>query len=230
VYVCVLNMSADVTSVLLFVPDQHNHRIQVFRLSDGSYLRSIGRPEPAHVPSKVRRAPDDGELRFPTDCLLDARYGLLYVCDRGHARVQVFCAADGLFVGSFGQRLPSTDATAELAVSSSVTSTANILRYSSSIASLLPRDPSRPLLPTSLSSSQLDPAASSASLITRRTTGTAGQPRFELDGHASMIGADSSTTFMAPTAFAKPFDAQRAEVWVCDCDAMRVLCWGAFQP
>jgi hypothetical protein len=46
---------------------------------------------------------EPGALRYPTDCMLDERRGLLYVCDRGHARVQVFSCADGAFVGAFGQ-------------------------------------------------------------------------------------------------------------------------------
>jgi hypothetical protein len=45
-----------------------------------------------------------------------------------------------------------------------------------------------------------------------------------------MLAAHEAATFLSPIAFAKPFDALRGEVWVSDCDGMRVLCWGAFQP
>jgi hypothetical protein len=50
------------------------------------------------------------------------------------------------------------------------------------------------------------------------------------DPHAALLAAHEAATFLSPIAFAKPFDALRGEVWVSDCDGMRVLCWGAFQP
>jgi hypothetical protein len=185
------------------VSDQHNHRIQVFRLSDGSFLRTIGTPASSsqiksNTTGGLKRGPEDGELRFPTDCLLDARHGLLYVCDRGNARVQVFCAGDGSFVGLFGQRpLPLTAGS---------------------------------LGPASSTQQQLGSSSSNAALLMRKTTSTAGQSLVQVDTHALLLNADTAAAFVSPMAFAKPLDPNRAEVWVADCDAMRVSCWGAFQP
>jgi hypothetical protein len=60
--------------------------------------------------------------------------------------------------------------------------------------------------------------------------GAAGLPLQLADGHAALLAAEEAQSFLSPMAFAKPFDALHGEVWVSDCDAMRMLCWGAFMP
>ena len=72
--------------------------------------------------------------------------------------------------------------------------------------------------------------ANVAGAVAPPTHGAQGVPLYLADGHAALLGADEANAFLSPLAFAKPFDALHGEVWVSDCDAMRVACWGAFMP
>ena len=89
----------------VFVSDgemNQNHRVIVFDAETGAYKRHWGaygaRPDDAAVPSKFDPAsPPPRQFGGAVHCLRIDRDGLVYVCDRGHNRFQVF-RQDGTFV------------------------------------------------------------------------------------------------------------------------------------
>ncbi len=74
----------------LVATDAGNHRIQVFRCSDGQHLRTIG-----------QEGEGDGQFKCPVDVTLDVD-GHLVVVERGNHRVQVLNYADGSHVRTIG--------------------------------------------------------------------------------------------------------------------------------
>ncbi len=86
----------------LYVADGYaNHRVIVFDADTGRYKRHWGaygkRPDDAVVDPYKADAPPAQQFRNPVHCAMLADDGLLYVCDRGNDRVQVF-KPDGTFV------------------------------------------------------------------------------------------------------------------------------------
>ncbi len=78
----------------LFVADQKNNRVQVFRLSDGTFLRQIGGAQGSgkgqfYVPMDVTLSPDETEL---------------LVVDFGNDRIQVFGTQDGQYLRGWGSQ------------------------------------------------------------------------------------------------------------------------------
>ncbi len=76
---------------LLYVTDQNNHRVQVFRAYDGSYLRQWGKPGSAN-----------GQFLGPAGISLDSKQELVYVTEFSGNRIQVFVASTGAFVRKWG--------------------------------------------------------------------------------------------------------------------------------
>lgn len=74
----------------LYVADSENHRVAVFRASDGAMVRTIGAPGSLA-----------GHLQRPYDVQVDGR-SQLYVADNDNKRIAVFSAADGVFLRCFG--------------------------------------------------------------------------------------------------------------------------------
>ncbi len=76
----------------LVVSDGGNHRVQVFRYSDGTHLRSIG-----------SEGAGNGQFNYPWGVAFDAA-GHIIVSESGNHRVQVLRYADGAHVRTFGSR------------------------------------------------------------------------------------------------------------------------------
>ena len=74
----------------IVVTDCANHRIQVFRSSDGTYLRSFGRLGDKH-----------GELNFPRGIAFNVKNEYLFVTDTDNNRVQLF-SEQGEYLNQFG--------------------------------------------------------------------------------------------------------------------------------
>jgi DNA-binding beta-propeller fold protein YncE len=83
-----MGMALDQTGTLLYIADMNNHRIQVVRTSDGSFVNQWG---------KEGQGP--GEFDSPSTVGVD-EMGLVFVADRAE-RVQVF-HSDGSFLAQFG--------------------------------------------------------------------------------------------------------------------------------
>ena len=86
----------------LYVADGYaNHRVIVFDADTGRYKRHWGaygkRPDDAIADAYKADAPPAQQFRNPVHCAMLADDGLLYVCDRGNDRIQVF-KPDGTFV------------------------------------------------------------------------------------------------------------------------------------
>jgi DNA-binding beta-propeller fold protein YncE len=78
----------------LFVADSDNHRVQVFRVSDGTFLWNIG------------GAKGSGNEQFirPVDVALSPDETELLVVDFGNARIEVIRARDGQYLRGWGGR------------------------------------------------------------------------------------------------------------------------------
>jgi DNA-binding beta-propeller fold protein YncE len=76
----------------LFVADKDNHRVQVFRVFDGAFLRQIG----------GAKGSGNGQFNMPLDVALSPDEAELLVVDLGNHRIQVFCARDGQHLGRQG--------------------------------------------------------------------------------------------------------------------------------
>jgi len=86
------HMELDPAANELFVADGYqNKRVIVFDATSGAYKRHWGaygkRPDDAKAPLYNPEAPQFGN---PVHCVRQTRDGLLYVCDRGNNRIQVF--------------------------------------------------------------------------------------------------------------------------------------------
>jgi DNA-binding beta-propeller fold protein YncE len=85
----------------LYVADGYgNHRVIVFDADTGQYKRHWGayghKPDDTILPYKPGDPPSP-QFRNPVHCVMLSNDGLLYVCDRGNDRIQVF-KPDGTFV------------------------------------------------------------------------------------------------------------------------------------
>jgi DNA-binding beta-propeller fold protein YncE len=84
-----------------FITDGYtNRRVIVFDANTGAYKRHWGafgkRPDDSPMPAFNRSGPPRQQFDTP-HCIAGANDGLLYVCDRGNQRIQVF-RKDGTFV------------------------------------------------------------------------------------------------------------------------------------
>jgi tripartite motif-containing protein 71 len=77
----------------LFVADTANHRVQVFRVSDGTCLRQIG----------GARGSGNGQFSQPTDVALSPDETELLVADVDNDRIQVCRARDGQYLRGWGR-------------------------------------------------------------------------------------------------------------------------------
>ncbi len=84
-------VSADRDADEVYVCDQHNNRVQVFCLTDGSFKRTLG----------GEKGSGPGQLLLPSAAVADSRRGCVYVCDRENSRVQIFRSLDGACLGAF---------------------------------------------------------------------------------------------------------------------------------
>ena len=115
------NMELDAAAGELYVADGYgNKRILVLDAKTGAYKRHWGAyggaPSDEKMPAYSPSAPPSKQFANAVHCVRLARDGLVYVCDRGNDRVQVF-RKDGTFVQEFlGTGIPSTD-TADLVFS-----------------------------------------------------------------------------------------------------------------
>ncbi len=97
------DMEVDVATNEAFVADGYlNRRVIVFNATTGAYIRhwgAYGRPPPGDEPLPAYRPGQAPSDRFanPVHCVRLARDGLVYVCDRGNDRIQVF-RRDGSYV------------------------------------------------------------------------------------------------------------------------------------
>jgi hypothetical protein len=77
-----------------------NHRVVVFNANTGEYKRHWGayghKPDDGPLPKFDRNGPPRQQFDTP-HCIVGTNDGLLYVCDRGNQRIQVF-KTDGTFV------------------------------------------------------------------------------------------------------------------------------------
>jgi DNA-binding beta-propeller fold protein YncE len=78
----------------LFVADRNNHRVQVFRVSDGTFLRQIGGAQGS----------GNGQFDTPVDVALSPDETVLLVVDLNNHRIQVFRARDGQYLRGWGSR------------------------------------------------------------------------------------------------------------------------------
>ena len=83
-----VGVAVDEFSVLVYVSERYNHRISVFNGSDGELVTSFG-----------GRGRGLGEFQEPIGLALDDS-GVLYVCDSGNKRIQVFECCRLLYVFS----------------------------------------------------------------------------------------------------------------------------------
>jgi tripartite motif-containing protein 71 len=78
----------------LFVADQSNHRVQVFRVSDGTCLRQIGGAQGS----------GNGQFNWPLYVALSPDETELLVVDLANHHIQVFRARDGQYLRGWGSR------------------------------------------------------------------------------------------------------------------------------
>jgi DNA-binding beta-propeller fold protein YncE len=78
----------------LFVVDRNNHRVQVFRVSDGTCLRQIGGV----------KGSGSGQFNLPVDVALSPDETELLVVDPANHRIQVCRARDGQYLRGWGSR------------------------------------------------------------------------------------------------------------------------------
>ncbi len=96
------NMAVDPMTNEIYVADGYvNHRVVVFDASTGAYKRHWGaygnKPDDADPGKYHPDAAPALQFRNPVHCVEIANDGLVYVCDRGSDRIQVF-RKDGTFV------------------------------------------------------------------------------------------------------------------------------------
>ncbi len=97
------DIEVDVATNEAFVADGYlNRRVIVFNATTGAYLRhwgAYGRPPPVDAPLAAYQPGQAPSPIFanPVHCVRLARDGLVYVCDRGNDRIQVF-RRDGTYV------------------------------------------------------------------------------------------------------------------------------------
>jgi DNA-binding beta-propeller fold protein YncE len=115
------NMELDVAANELYVADGYgNKRILVLDAKTGAYKRHWGAyggtPSDDKMPKSDPSGPPSKQFANAVHCVRLSKDGLVYVCDRGNTRVQVF-RKDGTFVTEFtGPGIPATD-TADLVFS-----------------------------------------------------------------------------------------------------------------
>jgi DNA-binding beta-propeller fold protein YncE len=115
------NMELDVAANELYVADGYgNKRILVLDAKTGAYKRHWGAyggaPSDDKMPAYSPSAPPSKQFANAVHCVRLSKDGLVYVCDRGNNRVQVF-RKDGTFVTEFlGPRVSAND-TADLVFS-----------------------------------------------------------------------------------------------------------------
>lgn len=115
------NMELDVAANELYVADGYgNKRIVVLDATTGAYKRHWGAyggtPSDDKMPKSGPGDPPSKQFANAVHCVRLAKDGLVYVCDRGNTRIQVF-RKDGTFVAEFlGSQIPATD-TADIAFS-----------------------------------------------------------------------------------------------------------------
>jgi DNA-binding beta-propeller fold protein YncE len=115
------NMELDVAANELYVADGYgNKRIVVFDAATGAYKRHWGAyggtPSDEKMPKSDPSGPPSKQFANAVHCVRLSKDGLVYVCDRGNTRVQVF-RKDGTFVTEFlGAKISALD-TADLAFS-----------------------------------------------------------------------------------------------------------------
>ena len=108
------NMELDVGANELYVADGYgNKRIVVLDATTGAYKRHWGAyggtPSDDKMPKSDPSGPPSKQFANAVHCVRLSNDGLVYVCDRGNTRVQVF-RKDGTFVTEFiGARIPATD-------------------------------------------------------------------------------------------------------------------------
>ena len=108
------NMEVDVAANELYIADGYgNKRILVLDSRTGAYKRHWGAyggtPSDDKLPAYSPSAPLSKQFANAVHCVRLSKDGLVYVCDRGNNRIQVF-RKDGNFVTEFiGVRLPATD-------------------------------------------------------------------------------------------------------------------------
>ena len=99
------HMMLDEKAGELYVADGYlNHRVLVLDAKTGAYKRHWGaygnRPSDDRQPPYSPQAASLPQFNNPVHCVRLSRDGLLYVCDRGNDRIQVF-RPDGKFVKEF---------------------------------------------------------------------------------------------------------------------------------
>ena len=108
------NMEVDVAANELYIADGYgNKRILVLDSKTGAYKRHWGAyggtPSDDKLPAYSPSAPPSKQFANAVHCVRLSKDGLVYVCDRGNNRIQVF-RKDGTFVTEFiGVKLPATD-------------------------------------------------------------------------------------------------------------------------
>ena len=96
------DMIVDPANNELYVADGYgNHRVIVFDAATGAYKRHWGAygkpPTDQKMPTYTANAQLPQQFTNPVHCIRMSRDGMVYVCDRGHNRIQVF-RKDGTFV------------------------------------------------------------------------------------------------------------------------------------
>src|SRR5438128_4356142 len=98
------NMVLDATTNELYVADGYgNHRVIVFDAATGAYKRhwgAYGKPPTDDKISYDPKAALPPQFNNPVHCIRMSKDGLVYVCDRGNNRIQVF-RKDGTYVTEF---------------------------------------------------------------------------------------------------------------------------------
>ena len=99
------HMDTDLGAREVFIADGYgNRRVAVFDADKGAYKRHWGAyggiPNDDKLPPYDPGASGSESFNNPVHCVRVSRDGLVYVCDRGHNRIQVF-QKDGTFVKEF---------------------------------------------------------------------------------------------------------------------------------
>jgi DNA-binding beta-propeller fold protein YncE len=108
------NMVVDVAANELFVADGYgNHRVVVFDAKTGAYKRHWGAyggvPSDDKQPASGPSAAPSKQFANAVHCIRISNDGLVYVCDRGNTRIQVF-QKNGTFVKELlGPQIPALD-------------------------------------------------------------------------------------------------------------------------
>ncbi len=115
------NMEVDIAANELYIADGYgNKRILVLDAKTGAYKRHWGAyggtPSDDKLPAYSPAAPPSKQFANSVHCVRLSKDGLVYVCDRGNSRIQVF-QKSGTFVTEFiGVKLTAMD-TADLVFS-----------------------------------------------------------------------------------------------------------------